>query len=166
MIDFEPRGTTADFSSASTRPGPEARAVAAAAAPDFDLPGVDGRRYSLADFEDAKVLVVSDAIEALLAGREVAIFAWDTTVDSTINARIVDDGGAVENVLMMRQTQPALAGPSMLIGSDQRLSVGEIAFRGVATAFGAGTVAPIALIYFAHAELGGISSLGLPIPSW
>jgi thiol-disulfide isomerase/thioredoxin len=28
------------------------------AAPDFDLPGVDGRRYSLADFADARVLVV------------------------------------------------------------------------------------------------------------
>jgi thiol-disulfide isomerase/thioredoxin len=29
-----------------------------APAPDFDLPGVDGRRYSLADFEDAEVLVL------------------------------------------------------------------------------------------------------------
>jgi peroxiredoxin len=30
-----------------------------AAAPHFDLPGVDGRRYSLASFADAKVLVVA-----------------------------------------------------------------------------------------------------------
>jgi len=29
-----------------------------ATAPDFDLPGVDGKRYSLASFEDAKVLVL------------------------------------------------------------------------------------------------------------
>ena len=28
-------------------------------APDFDLPGVDGKRYSLASFKDAKVLVVA-----------------------------------------------------------------------------------------------------------
>lgn len=28
-------------------------------APDFDLPGVDGRRYGLASFKDAKVLVVA-----------------------------------------------------------------------------------------------------------
>jgi peroxiredoxin len=27
-------------------------------APDFDLPGVDGKRYSLASFKDAKVLIV------------------------------------------------------------------------------------------------------------
>ena len=29
------------------------------AAPDFSLPGVDGKSYSLADFQDAKVLVVA-----------------------------------------------------------------------------------------------------------
>jgi thiol-disulfide isomerase/thioredoxin len=29
-----------------------------AAAPDFDLPGIDGRRYSLEDFADAKLLVL------------------------------------------------------------------------------------------------------------
>src|SRR5262249_4191038 len=29
-----------------------------ATAPDFDLPGVDGRRYSLKDFADARVLVI------------------------------------------------------------------------------------------------------------
>ena len=29
-----------------------------AAAPDFDLPGVDGRRYSLASFADARLLAV------------------------------------------------------------------------------------------------------------
>ena len=29
-----------------------------AAAPDFSLPGVDGKRYALADFKDADILVV------------------------------------------------------------------------------------------------------------
>ncbi|MEZ6080449.1 MAG: redoxin family protein [Pirellulaceae bacterium] len=33
-------------------------ARAGAAAPDFDLPGIDGRDYSLSDFDSAKVLVV------------------------------------------------------------------------------------------------------------
>jgi len=37
--------------------GPRPLAIGSAA-PDFDLPGVDGRRYSLADFADAKVLVI------------------------------------------------------------------------------------------------------------
>lgn len=36
--------------------GPATLAIGSAA-PDFDLPGVDGRRYSLASFADAKVLV-------------------------------------------------------------------------------------------------------------
>jgi len=39
--------------------GPSIRTLAiGAAAPDFDLPGVDGRRYSLKDFASAKVLVL------------------------------------------------------------------------------------------------------------
>jgi cytochrome oxidase Cu insertion factor (SCO1/SenC/PrrC family) len=29
-----------------------------AAAPDFSLPGVDGKTYTLADFKDAKILIV------------------------------------------------------------------------------------------------------------
>ena len=37
--------------------GPVTLAIGAPA-PDFDLPGVDGRRYSLGDFEDAEVLVL------------------------------------------------------------------------------------------------------------
>jgi thiol-disulfide isomerase/thioredoxin len=39
--------------------GPEPTPLAiGAAAPDFDLPGVDGRRYRLGDFADGKLLVV------------------------------------------------------------------------------------------------------------
>ena len=39
--------------------GPTVPALAIGAqAPDFDLPGVDGKRYTLASFEDAKVLVL------------------------------------------------------------------------------------------------------------
>jgi len=38
---------------------PEIRPLAiGSAAPDFDLPGVDGRRYTLKDFAAAKVLVI------------------------------------------------------------------------------------------------------------
>lgn len=55
---------TLAFSPAAARVGSAADAPAVPTlaiggqAPDFDLPGVDGRRYTLASFKDAKVLVI------------------------------------------------------------------------------------------------------------
>jgi thiol-disulfide isomerase/thioredoxin len=44
---------------ATAAEGPSVPTLAIGAqAPDFDLPGVDGRRYTLASFQDAKVLVI------------------------------------------------------------------------------------------------------------
>ncbi len=49
----------AGAASAFAAEGPSMPTLAIGAqAPDFDLPGVDGRRYSLASFSDAKVLVI------------------------------------------------------------------------------------------------------------
>ena len=46
-------------SSAAIADPPEMKTLPiGAAAPDFQLPGVDGKTYSLKDFADAKVLVV------------------------------------------------------------------------------------------------------------
>jgi thiol-disulfide isomerase/thioredoxin len=49
--------SVAASSPTSAAEGPETLAIGASA-PDFDLPGIDGKRYSLADFEDAEVLVL------------------------------------------------------------------------------------------------------------
>jgi thiol-disulfide isomerase/thioredoxin len=49
--------SVAASSPTSAAEGPETLAIGASA-PDFDLPGIDGKRYSLADFEDADVLVL------------------------------------------------------------------------------------------------------------
>jgi thiol-disulfide isomerase/thioredoxin len=48
---------TAGLATAAAAEGPRTLAIGAPA-PDFDLPGTDGQRYSLASFEDAEVLVL------------------------------------------------------------------------------------------------------------
>ena len=46
--------------------------------------------------------------------------------------------------------------------------INDIAFRGVTSAFGAGTVVLTALIHIAFTHLGGNvpSNFGLPVPGW
>jgi len=48
----------ADSRPASTKPAPIRVLETGSPMPDFDLPGVDGRRYSPKDFADAKILVI------------------------------------------------------------------------------------------------------------
>lgn len=51
-------GEVAASRPASQKPEPIRMLEIGAAAPDFDLPGVDGKRYRLNDFAEAKVLVI------------------------------------------------------------------------------------------------------------
>ncbi len=99
-----------------------------------------------------------------LAGRESLIWAWNGAVSNHV---VVDDGGAAA-VHEILNTEPALTlgFPTMAVGSDQRQSVGEIAMRGTTAGFGAGTIELVLLIHILFYRLGGISSFGLPMPSW
>jgi len=56
--------------------------------------------------------------------------------------------------------------PSLLIGTEQPIEIAGMRFRGKTSAFGAGTVIHEALIYQAFPSLRGVSSKGLPLPSW
>jgi len=96
-------------------------------------------------------------------GREVPFFSWHTTNDIEQGIRIVENGGAAGNMTQMIGFQQL---PILGIGSGQPQPVQEIAFRGLTSAFGAGDVTVIALIYNNFAQIGGISSRGLPVPSW
>jgi len=101
------------------------------------------------------------------AAREIPIFGWDLNEDF-MSVRLEDDGGGVTNqdLLVSNLNLPAM-GPSMLIGRDQRLDVDQLSFRGLTTAFGAGAVTVVALVYLAFPQqVGALSSRGLPIPSW
>lgn len=100
--------------------------------------------------------------------REIPIFVWDVNDGGSLSAviRIVEDGGAVGDQVALipsyRQT------PNMGLGSEQpqEITGDALVFRGAASAFGAGTVNLVGLVYVAYAQRGRLSSRGVPIPSW
>ena len=97
--------------------------------------------------------------------REIPIFVWDATIGGlTWVIRIDTGGGAAAQIYF--QPSPSIWAPSMLFGRDQPLPVDGLALRGITTAFGAGTADMVAHVYLAFADLGGVSSYGVPVPSW
>jgi len=102
---------------------------------------------------------VSDAGDS----QEIPIWAWDGTNERTL--RFVDDGS--ESNLITLVGDPTFSRlPSFTFGRDQPQSVESIVVRGTSSGFGAGTVQVTLLAYIAFADIAGISSYGLPIPSW
>jgi len=110
---------------------------------------------------NASVYVRDDA-----AGREVPIFLWDST-QTILTVRMEENaGGAVALNVLTSDLNSAFL-PSLLIGVGQPQRVNSIAFRGLSTTFGAGTVTVTAVIYVAFSQLGGTRrNRGLPIPAW
>lgn len=99
------------------------------------------------------------------AGREMPVWIWDSNfADPSIGVRLQEDGGAVGATNAFLNGQTYL--PAMGTNPDQPQSIPEIAFRGLTNGFGAGTATQIVVIVLAFAEVQGISSRGLPIPSW
>ena len=98
-------------------------------------------------------------------GREIPLFVWDVAQDIESVVRIDENGAGATN-LRYFIGNPGLLGPTMGVGTGQPQRVDEIAFRGTSSAFGAGTVTYTLLIYIALMQVGGLSSIGLPVPSW
>jgi len=99
-------------------------------------------------------------------GLEFPIWAWDSATDPAISIRWDDSGAGAANEFLLRPLN-AHNLPSFLFGTNQRRVVPQVIIRGVTDAFGAGTVTTIIQIYEAFADRGsGLSSFGLPVPSW
>ena len=133
-----------------------------------DLPAGVSRILGVSVFADVGSRV-NDAAVSLrdpTGGREIPVFLWDSTQGVLVVARMRDDGAAAATFNVLASTLNIGAVPSMLIGEGQPQRVNEIAFRGGTNAFGAGTVEVIMLVYLALAQVGGISSRGLPVPGW
>jgi len=107
------------------------------------------------------------SLRSVSDGREIPFFIWDAT-DSQRNIRIVENDAAVTNRVVLMPELPLIQTmPSLAIGTGQPQQVGEeIVLRGLSSAFGAGTVTLVALVYLGFSRVQGISSRGLPVPGW
>lgn len=98
------------------------------------------------------------------SGREMILWAWDGAIS---NERIVENGQTpASHEILERDGTISSLNLTMMVGEGQPQRVNEIAIRGLTTAFGAGTIELIALIHILFSEVEGLSSRGLPIPSW
>ena len=132
-----------------------------------DLPAVPTRILGCVVMTDdaSRVARAMVAIRDQPNGREIPIFAWDDN-EADLALRIQDNGGAVGILALLQNALSIGTLPNMLIGTDQPQPIDAIAFRGVASAFGAGDVTITFLLYIAFTQVGGISSRGLPVFSW
>lgn len=150
-------------------------------APSTDVAQSIAWNIALAAFPDSinrilSIAVIADAdrvsnclvsIVEPSTGNDHIIWAWDAAVDSAIAIREF----AASAFLLRPVAQIAGGLPNLLTRTGPRSSMPQVVFRGVSTAFGAGTVEAIALIQVCRPDRGTPtpgepSSFGLPIPSW
>jgi len=122
----------------------------------------------------AQVVVIVDTVARIdrctvslrdpVLNRELPIFAFDDSLSPLSTDIRIADGAAAAGSAMLNSMFPPQ--PAMSFGGNQPVSVPDIAFRGSTTAFGAGDVEPVLLLYLVTAEAQGLSSFGLPVPSW
>jgi len=102
------------------------------------------------------------------ATQEIPFWSWDTTLGTTETVRVLDAGTTAnfEKLLPAPGNWPQL--PQLLTGSLQPGVVNGITVRGLTATFGAGDVDITCLAYILHADPAGsgVSSAGLPVPSW
>jgi len=114
----------------------------------------------------ARMTRVQLSISSPIPITDHVILVWDVTGGSAreLVTRMIINGSAVARQLLDPDYGPFV--PNLLISTDQRLPAPTVNMRGRTSAFGAGTVTPECILYFAQAEVGGLSSKGLPLPGW
>ena len=135
-----------------------------------NLPASINRILGVFVFTDNAARIQNAQVSVGSGGREQPLWFWDVN-EQNIELRLQDDGGAVAVVFGLCSDRNMGAGtlPSMAFGSVQPQPIDDIIFRGDTAGFGAGAVTVTALIYIGFSEVGrafGVSSYGLPVPSW
>ena len=95
---------------------------------------------------------------------DMPIFVWDAAEDVARTVDILVDGQITLGELLMPLNQSWI--PNLLVGPDSPRPANILTLRGRTTSFGAGDVTTRMLLYVAFPEVAGLSSRGLPIPSW
>lgn len=114
----------------------------------------------------ARTSLASVSLRARNLDREVAVLAWDSGFDNEVSWRASDNGAAVGTHILLRPTGGYFPNGPNLMGGGNVEVVNVIMLRGLTSGFGAGTVEIVASVYISFSALAGISSEGLPLPSW
>jgi len=142
---------------------------------DFDLvitnlPGAPTRLLGLGVISDAgtRILRACASVRDHLAGNEIPIWAYDGSNFTPVDLVSTGDAtGSTTFDLLHGIPAGPISVPTMMGGSLQGAGmVDSFAFRGRTTSFGAGTVFITLLLYFGFAFQEGLSSRGVPFPSW
>jgi len=137
-------------------------------APIVGLPTVPNRIHGIMVLVDTVsrlddvVVVVKDTT----ANNDFPIWVWDETNVDTI--RFIENSTLADQNVLRPLVNYTLV-PNMLTGNvadGTGQSVRDIICRGNANGFGAGTVEVTVVVYVSFAASKGLSSKGLPIPSW
>ena len=135
-----------------------------------DLPANVFRIFAISVFSGTagRIQFASVATRDPVNGREIPIWAWQSANDVEMAVRFSDDGGAVATQRFLIPAPGAVTLPHMMAGVGQPQNVRDLAFRGFTEAFGAGDITPVILVHVGFVQvLGlGLSSRGLPVPSW
>jgi len=132
----------------------------------FTIAGAAIRLLGVALVADvtARILNASLHISDLPGGaNDMPIMAWESG-DDEVPIR-VKHGGVVASEFLLQPAQPPYI-PNLLFGSETPGPVPQLNLRGITATFGAGTVNLICIAYFAVPMVQGLSSKGLPYPSW
>lgn len=113
----------------------------------------------------ARVLRAALMVQDADTGREIPIFAYDSTADVETPIQWSDNGGALNTAYLLQGSNPMLQQLLVRIGDIHTMP--SLILRGRTEGFGAGTVTLRCLMLVARPSGGPQgATVGLPIPSW
>ncbi len=134
----------------------------------LNLPATFSRIMAIQVITDtvSRLARVSVSIRSSPAGvvQEEPIWIWNGADSQSVD---MFDNGTLSIFSVLEPKPETMARfPITAIGTHAAQNAGQLAFRGLTTGFGAGTVFATLIVYSAFTELRGVSSYGLPMPSW